>query len=647
MNISNERTEILPKNLFLSVRYQARKTPGQKPLAELADTIAAQGLLQNLVVVKAKKKSQYEVVAGGRRWAAIQILIEDGRWPHDRAVPVLIIEEKHGLEASLTENIGREDMEPVDEFEAFAQLIDQGNTIEDIAARFGRNPGYVRGRMKLAAVAPDLLQAFRNKEMPLSVLMAFTISDDHARQLEVWAGMGAWDRMNTRPKSIRSKLTDNALSADRGIAKFVGLDAYEAAGGRVVRDLFADDSDLSGIYLQDAEIIKTLALEKMQINLSQHSEGWAWVETVLTWDEAGWVGHSNKFGRVHAEERKLTKAETAQIKALTAQIDALDTAMDALEDPNGIDEEAWDKMNDEMSDLSDQLDAIKNSARDWSDEAKKFSGIGAYISDTGELNITYGLIRPEDRRAAQVAAQTAANEGGDSPALRTSLPAPTTRPAYSERLMRQLTAHKVGAVSADLASKPAIALAVLVAQLTQEKLGPGWARGFGLGISMRNEALRTHAPDYDDSKAANAQDQMRQHWLGILPTKDGQVTPEVLPWALAQDQQILLDLLAYCIAGTVQGIQTQDTKHATPLDALATTAETDIADWWAPTGESFLAHVSKGMITQVVTEGVGADAALALGAMKKGAAVEAAEKALAGSRWLPEPMRIKLASQAE
>ncbi|MGS1117429.1 ParB/RepB/Spo0J family partition protein [Castellaniella sp. UC4442_H9] len=637
------RTEILPKNLILSGRYQARKQPGQQPLSELADSIAAQGLLQNLVVVKGKKRGQYEVVAGGRRWAAIQILIKDERWPQDRTVPVLIIPDTQGLEASLTENYQREEMHPADEFEAFSALIDQGATIDEVAARFGKTPNFVRGRMKLAHVSPELLQAYRNQETSLGVLMAFAITDDQDRQRELWAGMDQWDRKNMQPSRIRQELTHEAWTADHALARYVGLQAYEAAGGRVTRDLFTTDDDPHGTYLQDPEILQRLARDKLQADVAKLGEGWAWIEGVLLVTDARWAGYNNKYGRVYAQTRKLTKDEAAQVKALTKRIDKIGQEMDAFEDlDNEADAASRDRLNDELSDCELQREAITTAARTWPDEARKISGVGVYVDATGGLNVTYGLIRPEDRAAAKAAAEETAGEGDDFQALRTSLPAPMTRPAYSERLMRQLTAHKIGAVGADLAGKPTIALAVLVAQLGQEKLGPGWASGFGLGVSLRGEALSTHAPDYMDSRAAKVMDDMREHWLEVLPTdEDRQVTPEILTWALDQDQQTLLDLLAYCIAGTVQGIQNQYAAHVTPLDVLATTAGTDIASWWTPTGPSYLQHVSKDMIAQAVTEGAGPDAAQPIAKLKKAAAVEAATHALAGKRWIPEPMRIK------
>src|SRR5690606_12831711 len=217
--------------LILSERYQARKTRGQQPLESLADSIHAQGLLQNLNVVKAKKRGMYEVVAGGRRLQAMQILVADGRWTDEVVVPVRIVSDDNAFEVSLTENVQREAMHPADEFDAFAALIDQGHAIEDIAARFGVTATVVRQRMKLAAVAPELIQAYRDNELSLENLMAFTITDDQKRQRDVWEGLDQWDRKNLHSRRIRAMLKDQTWVASHPLVKFVGLDIYSAAGG--------------------------------------------------------------------------------------------------------------------------------------------------------------------------------------------------------------------------------------------------------------------------------------------------------------------------------------------------------------------------------------------------------------------------------
>jgi ParB family chromosome partitioning protein len=67
---------------------------------------------------------------------------------------------------------------------------DKGMAADDIAARFGVTPAVVRQRLKLGAVSPVLMALYREDGITLEQLMAFTITDDHARQEEVWNGLG-------------------------------------------------------------------------------------------------------------------------------------------------------------------------------------------------------------------------------------------------------------------------------------------------------------------------------------------------------------------------------------------------------------------------------------------------------------------------
>lgn len=635
--------EISLGKLILSERYQARKTRGQQPLTALAASIYSQGLLQNLNVVKAKKRGLYEVVAGGRRLQAMQILVEDGRWTEDVTVPVRIVSDDTALEVSLAENVQREAMHPADEFDAFAALINQGSPLEDVAARFGVTTTVVRQRMKLAAVAPELIQAYRNNELSLENLMAFTITDDQQRQLEAWTGLNSWDRKHLHAHRIRAMLKHQIWTSAHRLVKFVGLDAYRAAGGEVVHDLFSDNGDPDGIYVENSEIVQRLATEKLQAETDRLGKGWSWAAFALSYDEAAWTRYSTKFGRVYAEDRKLTKIEVEKIKAISRSIEEIEAKMEGLENhyDNGDDEsiEEWNQLDEQLTTLQAERAEIQAAAKNWSNEAKAIAGVGLYVDGNGKLDITYGLIRPEDRRAAIEASSP--DDPGAASSLRTSLPSLTTRPQHSERLVRQLTAHKVGIVSADLAEKPAIALAVLVAQLAQEVLGPGWKKGFGLGVSLKREYLEQAAPDFKGSKTHQKMTTLKQKWLDVLPLDErGGLSDEILPWALQQDQSTLVELLAFLVAGSVQGIQHQEPTTDTPLDVLARTAGTDITAWWEPTADSYFSHVSKDVIVGAVTDGVDGQAAAPLAKMKKGEAAAAAETALARSGWLPSPIRI-------
>src|SRR5205823_9668182 len=88
------------------------------------------------------------------------------------------------------------------------------------------------------------------ENIALDCLMAFTVSDQHKQQEKVWAALPDWAR--ERPDRIRNALTEKHVAADGKLAQFVGLKAYEAAGGGMLRDLF--DADNSG-WLTDAALV--------------------------------------------------------------------------------------------------------------------------------------------------------------------------------------------------------------------------------------------------------------------------------------------------------------------------------------------------------------------------------------------------------
>jgi len=110
----------LPLNKLTAWEGNVRKTQNKASIDELAASIKALGLQQNLVVKKTGKT--FAVVAGGRRLLALQKLAKAGDVAPDFEVPCRITEAKDATEISLAENVVRENMHPADEFEAFRNL---------------------------------------------------------------------------------------------------------------------------------------------------------------------------------------------------------------------------------------------------------------------------------------------------------------------------------------------------------------------------------------------------------------------------------------------------------------------------------------------------------------------------------------------
>jgi ParB family chromosome partitioning protein len=223
-----------------------RRTVAKGADAELKASILAHGLMQNLVVTAAGKGT-YHVIAGARRLEALHALQKEKKLPADYLVPCQVVAKDQAEEMSLAENTVRQAMHPADEFEAFAKLADTYSA-EQIAQRFGTTEKHVLQRLKLGKVAPELLKQYRAGEIGLESLMAFTITDDHKHQLKVYRSLQGWQKDNAN--HIRRALTQQMVDGDNKLAKFVGLKAYEKAGGHTRADLFGEET-----YLEDPEIV--------------------------------------------------------------------------------------------------------------------------------------------------------------------------------------------------------------------------------------------------------------------------------------------------------------------------------------------------------------------------------------------------------
>jgi ParB family chromosome partitioning protein len=261
--------QTIPLSSLQLSTLNARKTGGEN-VADLIASIEADGLLQNLTVVKAKK-GKFDVVAGGRRLRALQSLVKSGHLATDYEAPCRVVDEAVAMDASTAENTIREAMNPADEIAAYTALINAGRSVTDIAVRFGQSERHVNGMLRLGTVSPKILDLLRNDKIQLDQVKALTVSSDHARQERVWEEAGNYDN---DPDDLRAALTEDTIYGVSSIAKFITVEAYEAAGGALHRDLFGDE-----VFLLDHLLVERLALEKLERTAAkERKKGWAWVE---------------------------------------------------------------------------------------------------------------------------------------------------------------------------------------------------------------------------------------------------------------------------------------------------------------------------------------------------------------------------------
>ena len=385
-----------------------RKTPADdSAFTELKASIAAHGLLENLIARAMKPGAdgpgRYAVIAGGRRLAAMQVLAAEGALDEDHPVPCRMIGSIVAAEeVSLAENSVRAAMHPADQVEAFRRLADAGSTAAAIAARFGVSERTVEKRLRLGNAAPVLLEAYRAGEIDLDTLMAFAVTTDQARQSAVWAAVsqqgyrpGAWQ--------IKRLLTENRVPATSAIARFVDLEAYEAAGGRIDRDLFAE-KDERGIWFDDPDLLNKLAMDNLQAAARELETRWKWAEARLDVDWSATAA----FGRVRPQAAEPTDEEKAEIERLRARNDEL-----ANMDDDGWTEELVAEAEGNEERL-DEIEATIEARAIYRREDIAIAGCIATVGNDGELKLIQGLVKPEDMPARE--ASDAAAAGHDDTA---------------------------------------------------------------------------------------------------------------------------------------------------------------------------------------------------------------------------------------
>ncbi|MHC2295201.1 ParB/RepB/Spo0J family partition protein [Bradyrhizobium barranii subsp. barranii] len=301
--------------LILS-QSNVRRVKAGVSIEQLAESIAQRTLLQSLSVravvdADGQETGMFEVPAGGRRYRALELLVKQKRMAKTQPVPCVVRVGGIAEDDSLAENDERVGLHPLDQFRAFKLLLDGGMSEEDIAARHFVSPAIVKQRLRLASVSPKLHDVYADDGMTLEQLMAFSVTADQARQEQAWDNVSRSG--NDEPYQIRRMLTENSVRASERRAQFIGLDAYERAGGTVLRDLFAHDD---GGWLQDVPLLDRLVTEKLKVEAETiAAEGWKWIAVAVDFP----YGHTNGLREIEGEPVDLTEEERATLDALSAE----------------------------------------------------------------------------------------------------------------------------------------------------------------------------------------------------------------------------------------------------------------------------------------------------------------------------------------
>jgi ParB family chromosome partitioning protein len=611
---------LVPLNRLKKSPKNVRKVPHTKAdVKAFAASIAALGMLQYPIVEpelgpRGKPTGNYLVNAGEGRRLAQLLRVKRKEIKADEPIRCILDTEHSATEISLAENAIRSDMHPADQYEAFAKLHGkEGQSAEDIAARFGVTAAVVRQRLKLGAVSPKLRALYRKGEMNLDQLSAFAITEDHERQERVWRELPSFNR---RRESILHALSEGQVRSDDRRAVFVGTKAYEEAGGSIIRDLF--DADGGGFFA-DADLLNRLVREKLQRHADKvAAEGWRWIVAEPEFDHEASAG----MRRVYAKPVPLSKSERQRLRKLETRYDAL-----CDKHPHG------DVPEGDAAKLA-RIEAAIQVLRREEYKARDIALAGAFVALAGDgsVRVERGFVRSEDEPESK----TKAKDREKPSAKDTEGPAP-----LSEKLVAELTAYRTSALRNELAQHPATALIALAHTLA---LATFFERSEGscLEIKPKSSWLSGHAPGIDESLAEKQIAERHAAWAKRLPQE-----PEAL-WTfvhgLSDDERS--SLLAHCVSLTVNAIRAPrqsgggSEAHAA---ILAREVGLDMAAYWQPTVTGYFGRVSKDRIVEAVRDGVSKQAADNIVRLKKPAMAEAAEAALAGKGWLPALLAVKAA----
>ncbi|KQZ61085.1 hypothetical protein ASD67_17575 [Sphingopyxis sp. Root1497] len=392
----------LPFDQLRLSQSNVRRIKSGESIPELAEDIARLGLLQSLNVrpildADGKETDLFEIPAGGRRFRALERLVKQKRLAKDALIPCIVQPADRAILAeddSFAENARREALHPLDQFRAMQAMADKGEDIETIAANCFVTPAVVRQRLKLASVSPTLHQVYADDGMSLEQLMAFTVTDDHARQEQVFEMLRTGYNMS--PAFIRQKLTENSVRAVDKRVRFVTVDAYVAAGGGVVRDLFERDD---GGWLTDPPLLDRLVDEKLAAEAERiGGEGWKWVEAAI---DIPWSA-GRDLRRIPGEDVPISAEEQERLTRLEADAEELSSEWsDADNVP--------DEIHASLEAIDAEIGAISDRPQIFNPAEIAIAGAFVSIEHDGSLRVERGFVRPDDepkRKARMIAAWT-------------------------------------------------------------------------------------------------------------------------------------------------------------------------------------------------------------------------------------------------
>jgi ParB family chromosome partitioning protein len=627
----------IPLNRLVPSAHNVRRLSDAQADAELKADIDGRGLLQNLVVTSSTKpRGTFAVEAGERRRRALQSLADEGKLAPDHEVCCLVVDRSDATETSLAENFQRLAMNPADECLAFQALVEQGLDAGTIARRFGLTVRFVEGRLRLAGLAPVVFEALGAGQITLDVAKAYAATPDRERQAYVFEQVCASYGAN-HPDSIRRMMTQATISAGDRRARFIGDDAYVAAGGRIERDLFADEDSARWL---DVALLERLAFEKMEKLAADAAaeQGLAFVRPTLD----SWIGYPATDGlrRVPVATPPLSDEESAQVDALEAEIEDL---VDELQDEE-TEDDARVRAEARVRKLSDAIDAVINKPPVIDDELKAKVGAFLLLDDQGRPRLDTSLYAEIGQGDGIV------DEGTDTDRDDPGENQPSRAAGLSRRLIDELAMQRRDILSVHVAADPSFALDLAIFLMVDRQVGYSREKsGSSLVASPPSNPVSDfktpHAPA--TLAAAEALEALDRSWT------EGPSRAARFDAFRGLSEEARAAWLGHAVAQTLEAsAKVLGERDCAFHDHLGELLNIDTAAWWRPTGSNYFDRVPKSMTLAALAEVGGPTLAERYAKAKKAELAQACERIFSGDfiaeaevkqaalTWVPQAMRF-------
>lgn len=387
-------------------------------------------------------------------------------------------------------------------------------------------------------------------------------------------------------------------------------------------------------------MLDRLAAERLDREASAiRAEGWKWVEVAGDFP----YGHTTGLGRITGQAADLAEDERAEREALRDEMERLEAEWAEADDlPEEVDQR--------LGEIETALEAFENRSLNYDPADIAHAGAFVSIGSDGGLRVERGYVRPEDE--ARVASDGRSNEGDDiqhSPSSGSEIGDNGARveadaqeddglKPLSERLVMELTAHRTLAIRDMLAGDPDTAFLAVLHSLVQQTFYR-YTTDSCLEITAKSSGFPVQAPDLKECPSAMAIDARHEQWVKQLPEEPGDLWDVLTGF----DSDSRVALFAHCAALTVNAVRETWNRvrgrkcHA---DQLAQALALDMAAaGWKPTIANYLGRVPKARILEAVSEAKGSSASELIGHLKKPEMAAEAERLLADTDWLPEPLR--------